>query len=137
MQQQETTYAWHKLEQTERVAQEEIAATQLAASRVMQSTMDSATAALQHSRLRINETQHSAAMAVGLSEAAAAEALELARRLAFFEMPEQRVGFAEKAELALTAISKGAGEQEYQAIKMVEACADEAHRVSVRCNAFA
>ena len=56
VQQQETTYAWHKLEQTERVVQREIAATQLAASRVMQSTMDSATPALQHSRLRINET---------------------------------------------------------------------------------
>ena len=106
-------------------------ATQLAASRVVRTTMDSATAALQHGRLRIDETQRAAEMAVDYSKTAEAEALELSRRLAGYEMQEQRVGFAEKAELELSAISKNASEQEQKAIRMVEAYADEVHQVSV------
>ena len=105
VQQQETTYAWHKLEHTERLAQEEVIATQLAANRVVQATFDSTTAALEHSRRRIDQTQHNAATAIDYSKSAEAEALELTRRLADHEMHEQRVDLTEKAEHELSAIS--------------------------------
>ena len=106
-------------------------ASQWAADRVVRSTVDSATAALQHSRLRIDKTQQDAATAMHNTQAAEAQALELARRLADIKLQEQRVGYAEKAEKEIEAISAEADAKELTAIRTVEAYADELHQGSM------
>ena len=106
-------------------------ASQWAADRVVRSTVDSATAALQHSRLRIDKTQQDAATAMHNTQAAEAQALQLARRLADIKLQEQRVGYAERAEKEIEAISAEADAKELTAIRTVEAYADELHQGSM------
>ena len=95
--------------------------------------MDSTTAALEHSRRRIDQTQHEAATAIDLSKSVESEALEHARRLADYETHEQRVDLVDKAEHELSAISRNAGAQEQKVIKMAEAYAYKVCQAYASC----